>query len=117
MASVLVVDDNEAYRLVLRLVLELEGHRVVEAADAEEAVKVAARELPDAAFVDCRLPGMSGAECIRVLRAVSPGTAVFGLTASSLGDERDELVAAGARSAHVKLDLDGADIVDLVANR
>ncbi|MBI1753312.1 MAG: response regulator [Acidobacteria bacterium] len=60
MSTVLVVDDDPAVRQVLRAYIELEGHRVLEAADASFARKALAKERVDLMFLDVMMPGESG---------------------------------------------------------
>lgn len=60
MSTVLVVDDDPAVRQVLRAYIELEGHRVLEAADASFARQALAKEQVDLMFLDVMMPGESG---------------------------------------------------------
>lgn len=60
MSTVLVVDDDPTVRQVLREFVELEGHRVLEAADATYARKALAQENVDLIFLDVLMPGESG---------------------------------------------------------
>lgn len=66
---VLVVEDEDGIRQVLRMVLEDEGWSVVEAATGEEALQIGLTEDVDVALVDIRLPGIQGLDVIRSLRA------------------------------------------------
>lgn len=66
--TVLIVEDDDAIRLVLRTNLEDEGYRVLEASTAEAALGIMIDELPDALLVDLRLPGLQGLELVRALR-------------------------------------------------
>lgn len=70
-AQVLVVEDDDRIRTVLRLALEGEGYHVSEAADAESALRRVAIAMPDLMIVDLMLGGMDGYTCIRELRKVS----------------------------------------------
>ena len=72
MAPVLIVDDDAATRDSLAEALELAGFSVEVASRGEEALRAAVRHPPLAAVVDFRMPGMSGVEVIRRLRAL-PG--------------------------------------------
>jgi DNA-binding response OmpR family regulator len=58
--KVLVVDDEAPIRLLCRVNLEAEGIEVVEAADGEEGIALAAAERPDAILLDVMLPGLHG---------------------------------------------------------
>lgn len=69
--SVMVVEDDDAIRLVLRTNLEDEGYRVVESVTAEQALLEMIDEHIDVVLVDLRLPGIQGLDLIRSLRATS----------------------------------------------
>ena len=66
--KILVAEDHEDTLLLMRLMLEQRGHRVVEAADGEEAVEVARRECPDAVLMDLSLPKLDGLAAARRIR-------------------------------------------------
>jgi CheY-like chemotaxis protein len=72
---VLVVDDVADTRRLMRRVLERAEIRVVEAATGEEAIESIARERPDLVVLDLRLPGISGFDVARRVRA-SPDRAI-----------------------------------------
>lgn len=87
MASVLVVDDDPNTRLLVRSVLSYAGHTVFEASDGATALSAAAAHRPDLLLLDLSLPGMSGPEFLRALRA-DPATnettvALYSATAMS----------------------------------
>lgn len=65
--SILVVDDDPKIRALLRRTLQLEGYRVLEAADGREALKLLDREEPDLVILDVLMPGPDGfAVCERI---------------------------------------------------
>ncbi|HEX8502511.1 MAG TPA: response regulator [Pyrinomonadaceae bacterium] len=68
--KVLVAEDHEDTRFLLRTVLERRGLAVVEAADGEEACDVAARERPDLILMDGGLPRLDGVAATRRLRGL-----------------------------------------------
>jgi two-component system sensor histidine kinase RpfC len=71
--SVLVVDDNPALRSVLRRYLERRGHRVTEATDGDDALRVVGHGDPfDRLIVDIQMPGRSGPELYGSLANVAP---------------------------------------------
>jgi CheY-like chemotaxis protein len=66
--KILVVEDYEDTLLLMRMMLEQRGYRVVEAADGEEAVEVARRERPDIILMDLSLPKLDGLAASRRIR-------------------------------------------------
>jgi DNA-binding response OmpR family regulator len=86
---VLVVDDEERIRSIVRGYLEADGFEVVEARGGEEAIEVARAWLPDLVVLDVMMPGTDGIEALRRLRTVSEVPVIL-LTARS--EEVDKLV-------------------------
>lgn len=100
--SVLVVDDDQEVRAVVRAVLERERVDVVEAGDGAEAIAQAGDGAPHIAVLDVGLPDMSGLELLTVLREVRPSLHVIMLTAAGSEDERVAALTAGADDYMVK---------------
>jgi two-component system, cell cycle response regulator DivK len=67
--TILLVEDDEETRYMMRLQLEERGYRVIEAEDGEEAVELAEFEKPDFILMDISLPRMDGFEATRKIRA------------------------------------------------
>lgn len=67
-ARVLVVDDSATIRAVLGKMLAQDGYEVLKAADGENAVEMAQKQIPDLIFLDIVLPGISGFAVLRSLR-------------------------------------------------
>lgn len=100
---VLICDDHPVFRDGLRLLLGELGVEVVgEAATGEEAVDTAAELMPDVVVMDLHLPGISGIEATRAIRAADPGVGVLVLT--MLDDDTSLLAAlrAGANGYLLK---------------
>ncbi len=94
----LVVEDFEDTRYLMRLELERRGFRVLEATDGEEGVAVAAREQPDIILMDVQLiPGPDGWEATLQLRALPATRAipVIALTAHAMSGDRERALQAG----------------------
>ncbi len=98
---ILVVDDNDTLRTLIAQALESEGYVAIGAGSGEEAIEVARFSPPDLCLVDQIMPGMSGAELIRALRASVDERlrAIPAIGLSAYEGARHELVAAGAVSA------------------
>lgn len=89
-ATVLIIDDDESLRDTVHLLLEAEGFRVVTAADGKTGFNQAVTTRPDLIIVDLRLPGMSGTEICKQIRASGISTPIIVL--SALGDEVDKVL-------------------------
>ena len=93
MRTILVVDDDEWVRVLARDVLAAEGYRVLEAADGQDAIRVAAEHTGPIHLLltDVMMPGMNGCELAAGLGALLPGLKVMFMSAY----DRDFLVARG----------------------
>jgi CheY-like chemotaxis protein len=98
-ASVLIVDDDEAARYVMRQAMRQLGSQVHEAANAVEGLALANRDPPDLILMDLRMPGMDGFSMLQRLGADArtSGIPVIVVTSSELtAPERSRLVRARA---------------------
>ena len=95
---VMIVDDHSILRVGLKQVLEQSGEFEVvgQAADGEEAVRVAAEVSPHTIVMDVMMPRKDGVEACREIMEAAPETRVVMLTASTEEDAVVEAVAAGA---------------------
>ena len=95
---VMVVDDHSIMRFGLKQVLEQSGEfeAVGQAADGEEAVRVAAEVSPDVVVMDVIMPNKDGVEACREIMESAPDTRVVMLTASMEESAVVDAVAAGA---------------------
>jgi CheY-like chemotaxis protein len=96
---ILVVDDMVDTRRLMRRVLERAGLRVTEAATGEAALTAIRRARPDAVVLDLRLPGMSGFQVARAVRAdpdrAVAATPILACSASVQDEVRREALDAG----------------------
>ena len=68
--KILVVEDNEITRKMVRVTLQADSYEVVEAADAATALQLATAACPDLILLDLRLPDMDGFDLLSRLRAL-----------------------------------------------
>lgn len=114
---VLIVDDQEANRLLLRDLLESQGHEVAEAVDGVEALERVADAAPDVVLLDVGMPGIDGFEVCRRLKA-DPATAtipVLLVTALNQRDQRLLGIGAGAND-YITKPIDKSDLSLRVRN-
>lgn len=93
---ILVVEDDQALALGLRINLEAEGYQVIHAGSAEDGLAYLAYASADLIVLDLMLPGMDGIEALKQIRADDPKIPVLILTAKSLVEDKVEGLRAGA---------------------
>ena len=94
---ILIVEDNEKNRKLVRDVLQFKGYQTVETETGEEGVRVARERHPALVLMDIQLPGISGIEALGLLRA-DPATRaipIIAVTASAMTQDRQKIIAAG----------------------
>ncbi len=94
---ILIVEDNEKNRKLVRDILQVTGYRTVESESAEEGLRLAREQHPALVLMDIQLPGMDGITALGRLRA-DPETRdipVIAVTASAMTHNRQQILAAG----------------------
>jgi CheY-like chemotaxis protein len=120
--TILVIDDNAVNLKLAAEVLLADGHSVMRAGDAEEALQLLAMRMPDLVLTDIALPGMDGIELTRRLKADSRyrHLPVVALTASAMKGDEARILEAGC-DAYIAKPLDtrqlAAQIERVVAER
>jgi len=94
--KILVVDDEESHRIMLRAVLRDEGYEVTEAADGSEAVRAVEDEPFDLILMDVRMKTMDGIEALQEIRKISPLVPVLIMTAYASVKTAVEALKSGA---------------------
>ena len=113
---VLIVEDNDDVRAMMRTLLELEGHEVHEAADGPSGLKTAIALRPDVAFIDIGLPGMDGYQLVEQLRAHAGESSPVLVAVTGYGriEDRDRMEHAGF-DAHLIKPVEPIRIQDIMA--
>ena len=96
MARVLVIDDDEEHRTLIKAMLVGVGHRVEEASSGAEGLKLFGKEAPDLVLTDINMPGLDGHEVISALRVVNPKVPVIAISGGS-AVAKDELLLKAAQ--------------------
>jgi len=113
--SILIVEDNADAREAMRMLLELDGHVVMAAAEGVEALELARAKDPDIALVDIGLPGIDGYEVARRIRTGGDKRPLLiALTGYGQPEDRRRATEAGFDSLLVK-PVDPAALTDLLA--
>ena len=113
--SVLVVEDIEMNRKIVRIVLRAKGYEVLEAANAEEALEVLRTDVPDLILMDIALPGMSGEDLTRRIKAHPQWShlPIIALTAAAMKGDREQYLSAGCDD-YISKPIDTHALADLV---
>ena len=94
---ILIVEDNDKNRKLVRDALQFKGYRTIEAETGEDGVRLAREQRPALVLMDIQLPGIDGIETLRRLRAdpVTAAIPVVAVTASAMTQDRQKILAAG----------------------
>jgi two-component system cell cycle response regulator DivK len=94
---ILIVEDNEKNRKLVRDVLQWKGYRTIEAETAEIGLALAREASPVLILMDIQLPGMNGIDALTELRAdaATRSIPVVAVTASAMMQDRQRILAAG----------------------
>ena len=97
MATILIVEDNDKNMKLVRDVLQVKGYATLEAGTAEDGLRLAALRNPDLILMDIHLPGMSGIDALKVLRAQTSTARIpiVAVTASVMQQDRAQIIDAG----------------------
>jgi CheY-like chemotaxis protein len=95
--TVLVVDDFDDTRLMMKLWLEKKGYRVIEAENGEDAVRVAEAERPDLIIMDVEMPVADGLTATRHIRRLESlgDVPIIAVSAYGVEEYRDRALRAG----------------------
>ena len=94
---ILIIEDNEKNRKLVRDVLQVKGYNTIESETAEEGLKLALEKSPALVLMDIQLPGMDGITALKQLQA-NPQTKsipVIAITASAMTNNRQAMLAEG----------------------
>jgi len=113
---ILIVEDNEKNRKLVRDVLQFKGYRTIEAETGEIGLSLARESRPALILMDIQLPGMSGIDALGHLRsdATTRHIPVVAVTASAMMHDRQKIMAAGF-DAYQSKPIDVKGFLDLVA--
>jgi two-component system, NtrC family, response regulator len=114
MSTVLVVDDEKNYLVVIEDLLSDDGYEVLTASSASEALEMLQDTLVDCVLSDIKMPGMSGIELLDRIKTLDPDLPVILMTAFA---EVDQAVSAMKKGAldHIQKPFDNKDVKRAVA--
>ena len=94
---ILIIEDNEKNRKLVRDVLQAKGYQTIESESAEDGLQLARDRSPALILMDIQLPGMDGITALKQIRADPQlqGIPVMAVTASAMTHNRKTIMAAG----------------------
>jgi len=113
--TILLVEDFDDTRLMMKMWLTRNGYRVVEAETGEEAIEVAQRELPDLIIMDVMMPGMNGLDATQRIREYQAlrRTPIVAVSAYGADEYRSLAIDAGCNE-YVSTPFDPGALAELI---
>ena len=101
---ILIVEDNEKSRKLVRDILQFKGYRTIETENGLEVLPLAREHQPKLVLMDIQLPGIDGIAALEQLRAdvATRHIPVIAVTASVMTQDRQKILAAGFNSFQAK---------------
>jgi len=95
--TILIIEDNQLNLKLVKTLLQIAKHQVLEAGDAENGLEIAKEQLPDLILMDIQLPGMSGLEATRIIKQDPKlmGIPVVALTSFAMQGDEEKAMEAG----------------------
>ena len=96
-ATILVVEDNEKNRRLIKDVLEYHGYRIIEAANGAEGVQIARERKPALILMDIQMPVMDGMSAAKLIRSdpSMKGISMIALTSFAMKGDKERFLEAG----------------------
>ena len=112
---ILLIEDDSDSRESLKALLELQGHRVEEAATGPRGIELAEALRPDVAVIDIGLPGMDGHEVARLLRDRAGARSIFLIALTGYSHQKEKMLSlASGFDAHLVKPLDFEELNRLI---
>lgn len=114
--TILLVEDTEDNRFMMRRLLEMSGYQVVEATNGEEAVRLAQSERPDVILMDLSLPVIDGLAATRAIRKLDGfgKVPIVAVSAHDTSDFQSDALEAGCNS-YITKPIDFSQLEILIA--
>ena len=114
--TILLVEDTEDNRHMMKKLLEMSGYRVLEATNGEEAVQVTSKEWPELILMDLSLPIIDGLAATRLIRNLPDGhqLPIIAVSAHDTADFHADALAAGC-DAYITKPINYPELEEVVA--
>ncbi len=115
--KILLVEDNDNNRKLIKEVLDYYGYEIIEAANGEEGIKMARKYLPDLIMMDIQMPVMDGLTAARILKndPITKGIKIIALTSFAMKGDRERFLDSGFDD-YISKPIDTRRMPELVKN-
>lgn len=115
--KILLVEDFDDTRLMMKMWLEKRGYRVIEAGTGEEAITLAQREAPDLIIMDVMMPGMNGLDATQQIRQYQAlrRTPIVAVSAYGADEYRRLAIQAGCNE-YVSTPFEPTELAELITS-
>jgi len=115
--KILVIEDNDRNRKLVKILLEAKNYEVIEAKTGEEALAYLQDDKPDLILLDIQLPNMDGLTLTRMLRSnqETKDIPIVAVTAYAMKGDKERMLEAGC-DAYVSKPIDTRELPVIVAN-
>src|SRR5574337_1276688 len=98
--NVMVVEDNEKNRKLMRVVLKAKGYNVIEATTGEEALSLLKGNIPDIILMDIQLPGIDGITLVKQIKAdaLTKDIPIIAVTAYAMKGDEQKILETGCNA-------------------
>ncbi len=98
--NVMVVEDNEKNRKLMRVVLKAKGYNVIEATTGEEALSLLKENIPDIILMDIQLPGIDGLTLVKQIKAdaLTKDIPIIVVTAYAMKGDEQKILETGCNA-------------------
>ena len=113
--KILIIEDNESNMKFVSNLLEMNGHEILQAVNAETGILIAREKVPDIVLMDIVLPGMDGLEASRLLKR-NPETEsipIIAMTSLAMKGDREKMKEAGC-DMYVAKPFNYKELLDIV---
>ena len=117
MKKVLVIEDNEANRYLMRKILQKLGYQVFEGVDGYSGVKIAIAERPDLIIMDIQLPVMDGYEATKKIRTIeeTKDIPIIAVTSYAMVGDKEKILKAGC-NVYIEKPIEPQSFIEEIKN-
>ncbi|MFA5161068.1 MAG: response regulator [Elusimicrobiales bacterium] len=116
--KILIIEDNDRNRIILRDILLCQKYEVLEAAAGREGIEIARREKPDLILLDIQMPGLDGYDTGKLLKSFPETKSIplVAVTSYAMEGDKSKILASGIDD-YISKPYDVNDMVALVKSK